>query len=72
MKGSIPNSRRTIQTNSHVLQPHKFLSDFQMMMNTIFQREVALDWLLVYMDNIAIHTKLRVGKIEDQYRTQHK
>jgi hypothetical protein len=30
---------------------------FQMMMNTIFQKEVSEGWLLVYMDNIAIHTK---------------
>src|SRR6267142_1563742 len=29
---------------------------FQMMMNTIFRREVALGWLSVYMDDIAIHT----------------
>jgi hypothetical protein len=28
-----------------------------MMMNTIFQKEVSEGWLLVYMDNIAIHTK---------------
>jgi hypothetical protein len=30
---------------------------FQMMMNTLFQKEVLQGWLLVYMDNIAIHTK---------------
>jgi hypothetical protein len=30
---------------------------FQMMMNTIFQKEVSQGWLLVYMDDIVIHTK---------------
>jgi reverse transcriptase-like protein len=29
---------------------------FQMMMNTIFQKQVAQGWLSVYMDDIAIHT----------------
>ena len=29
---------------------------FQMMMNTIFQKEVGEGWLSIYMDNIAIHT----------------
>ena len=28
----------------------------QMMMNTIFQKEVGEGWLSVYMDNIAIYT----------------
>ena len=30
---------------------------FQMMMNTIFRKEVAEGWLSVYMDDIAIHSK---------------
>jgi hypothetical protein len=30
---------------------------FQMMMNTIFRKEVSQGWLSVYMDDIAIHTK---------------
>jgi hypothetical protein len=30
---------------------------FQMMMNTIFRKEVLQGWLSVYMDDIAIHTK---------------
>jgi hypothetical protein len=32
---------------------------FQMMMNTIFQKEVMQGWLSVYMNDIAIHTKRR-------------
>ncbi len=38
---------------------------FQMMMNTIFQTEVAQGWLSVYMDDIAVHTK-REGQETDQ------
>jgi reverse transcriptase-like protein len=29
---------------------------FQMMMNTIFRKQVAQGWLSIYMDDIAIHT----------------
>jgi hypothetical protein len=29
---------------------------FQTMMNTIFLEEIALKWLTIYMDNMAIHT----------------
>ena len=45
---------------------------FQMMMNTIFWREVALEWLSVYMDDIAIHTKPKLDETEDQHKAQHK
>jgi hypothetical protein len=38
---------------------------FQMMMNTIFRKEVAKGWLSVYMDDIAIHTKTETD--EDSY-----
>jgi hypothetical protein len=41
---------------------------FQMIMNTIFQREVALGWLLVYMDDIVIHTKPKPSETDDQHR----
>jgi hypothetical protein len=37
----------------------------QMMMNTIFRKEVAEGWLSIYMDNIAIHTKTETD--EDNY-----
>jgi hypothetical protein len=30
---------------------------FQMMMNSIFSEEIAEQWLMVYMDDMAIHTK---------------
>jgi hypothetical protein len=33
------------------------LATFQTIMNSIFQVMVAQGWLLVYMDNIAIHTQ---------------
>jgi hypothetical protein len=42
-----------------------------MMMNTIFQKEVSQGWLLVYMDNIAIHTKQRAGETKEQCRQRH-
>jgi hypothetical protein len=44
---------------------------FQMMMNTIFQKEVLQGWLLVYMDDIAIHTKKQLDKTEEQHRLRH-
>ena len=45
---------------------------FQMMMNTIFQGEVALGWLSVYMDDIAIHTKPRQGETDEEHRERHR
>ncbi len=44
---------------------------FQMMMNTIFCTEVAQGWLSVYMDNIAIHTKCKPHKMEQQHLKWH-
>jgi hypothetical protein len=44
---------------------------FQMMMNTIFRREVAQGWLSVYMDDIAIHTKLGMDESNSQHRKRH-
>jgi hypothetical protein len=41
---------------------------FQMMMNTIFQKEVAQGWLSVYMDDIAIHMKTKEGETEEQHK----
>ena len=45
---------------------------FQMMMNTIFQKEVAQGWMSVYMDNIEIHTRPHSGETEGQHRMQHR
>jgi len=45
---------------------------FQMMMNTIFRREVALGWLSVYMDDIAIHTSQRTNETEAEHQTRHR
>jgi hypothetical protein len=44
---------------------------FQMMMNTIFRREVAQGWLSVYMDDIAIHTRPHANKSDPQHRKWH-
>jgi hypothetical protein len=44
---------------------------FQMMINTIFRTEVAQGWLSVYMDDIAIHTKLKPGETEQQHTNRH-
>jgi hypothetical protein len=44
---------------------------FQMMMNTIFQKEVSQGWLLVYMDDIAIHTRQHAEETEEQHRQRH-
>src|SRR6267142_2369267 len=48
------------------------LATFQMMMNTIFRREVALGWLSVYMDDIAIHTSQRTNETEAEHQTRHR
>jgi len=45
---------------------------FQMMMNTIFQKQVAQGWLSVYMDDLAIHTKRCPGETEEEHRQHHK
>jgi hypothetical protein len=45
---------------------------FQMMMNTIFRKEVSQGWLSVYMDDIAIHTKKQPNETEEQYQQRHK
>jgi hypothetical protein len=44
---------------------------FQMMINTIFRREVAQGWLSVYMDDITIHTKPHPDKSEPQHCKCH-
>jgi hypothetical protein len=43
-----------------------------MMMNTIFRREVAQGWLLVYMDDIAIHTKPKEEETAEQHLARHR
>ncbi len=45
---------------------------FQMMMNTIFCKQVAQGWLSVYMDDLAIHTKRHPGETEEEHQCQHK
>jgi hypothetical protein len=44
---------------------------FQMMMNTIFRKEVAQSWMSVYMNDIAIHTKHKPGESHDEHLTRH-
>ncbi len=45
---------------------------FQMMMNTIFRKQVAQGWLSVYMDDLAIHTKRCPGETKEEHRQCHK
>ena len=45
---------------------------FQMMMNTIFRKQVAQGWLSVYMDDLAIHMKRHPGETEEEHRQHHK
>ena len=45
---------------------------FQMMMNTIFRKEVAEGWMSVYMDDIAIHTRQRPEETDQQHKLRHK
>jgi hypothetical protein len=44
---------------------------FQMMMNTIFRREVQEGWFLVFMDNSIIYTKRLPGEMEEQHQQRH-
>ena len=44
------------------------LATFQAMMNEIFRMEVAQGWLLVYMVDITIYTKLHLGETEQQHK----
>jgi len=41
-------------------------------MNTIFHKEVAQGWLSVYMDDIAIYTKWKPDKTEQQHQARHR
>src|SRR5258707_10990724 len=45
---------------------------FQMMMNTIFHKQVAQGWLSVYMDDLTIHTKRCPGETEEEHQRHHK
>jgi hypothetical protein len=47
------------------------LATFQTMMNMIFSKEVALKWLTIYMDDMAIHTGRQEDKTEEQHLQQH-
>jgi hypothetical protein len=45
---------------------------FQTMMDTIFCEQIARGTLMVYMDDIAIHTKQGPNKSEEQHLEQHR
>jgi RNase H-like domain found in reverse transcriptase/Integrase zinc binding domain/Reverse transcriptase (RNA-dependent DNA polymerase) len=45
---------------------------FQTMMNSIFLEEIAEQWLTVYMDDMAIHTKRRENETELQHILCHR
>src|SRR5579863_8775595 len=45
---------------------------FQTMMNTIFSLEIAEQWLTVYMDDMAIHTKRRDEETEEHHLERHR
>jgi hypothetical protein len=44
---------------------------FQTMMNTLFSEEIALKWLTIYMDDMAIHTERRPNETEEQHLRRH-
>jgi hypothetical protein len=44
---------------------------FQMMMNTIFRREVQEGWFSIFMDDGIIYTKRQPGETENQHRQWH-
>src|SRR5579863_9112982 len=41
------------------------------MMNTIFAPEIVEQWLTVYMDDMAIHTRKRQEETEQQHQERH-
>jgi hypothetical protein len=45
---------------------------FQTMMNSIFSEEIVEQWLTVYMDDMAIHTKPKEGETELQHILRHR
>jgi hypothetical protein len=47
------------------------LATFQTMMSSIFTNEIAEKWLMVYMDDMAIHTHRLEYKTEEQHIQQH-
>jgi Reverse transcriptase (RNA-dependent DNA polymerase) len=48
------------------------LATFQTMMNSIISEEIAEQWLMVYMDDMAIHMKKKPGKTELQHILCHR
>jgi len=47
------------------------LATFQMMMNSIFAPEIAEQWLMIYMDDMAIHTAKLPDETDEQHLQQH-
>jgi Reverse transcriptase (RNA-dependent DNA polymerase) len=47
------------------------LATFQIMMNTIFCKDVAQGWISIYMDDIAIYTKRKPDETEEQHIKRH-
>jgi hypothetical protein len=45
---------------------------FQTMMDTIFREQIAPGTLMVYMDDIAVHTKREPNKTEEQHLERHR
>jgi Reverse transcriptase (RNA-dependent DNA polymerase) len=45
---------------------------FQTMMNSIFSEEIAEQWMTIYMDDMAIHTKRQGNETELQHILRHR
>ena len=45
---------------------------FQMMMNTIFRRQVMLGWFSIFMDDSIIHTKHLPNETPEQHLKRHR
>jgi Reverse transcriptase (RNA-dependent DNA polymerase) len=48
------------------------LATFQTMMNSIFSKEIAEQWLTIYMDDMAIHMKKKTDETEPQHILHHR
>jgi len=72
MESSIPTPEGLFELMVMFFRLTNSPATFQMMMNTIFQPDMAKGDTSVFMDNIAIHTKKLANKTHKQHLQQHR
>jgi hypothetical protein len=71
MEGGLLNPGRIFEPMVMFFGLMNLPATFQMMMNTIFRREVQEGWFLIFMDNSIIYMKRLPGKMEEQHQQRH-